>query len=517
MRNLFHSPGQQLLRTLLLPLVGLCASPLALAQGCTDTPVPLRSFAFADQAPISNDGSKVVLTARLDTAPLTTVQEVFLYNPFTGALTQLTRDTPATTNLRGTTDLRPLVPTAITGDGSKVFLSGSVGSSFSVLQPPGLPVGQYEELVGTPGRAEVLDVATGIRTPVGTLVSEPLQPGEVYTASISAVSSDGNQVLLNEAINTVVFFTANGVTRNYVPSKRLVAGGVLNLQTLQYTDIVSRIAAVTGAPGPLPGCSTGVCFLMSGDANAFAFDSVRRLEVAGGPLWNQVAGNVAQIRTAPYVYYLDQNVVRPIVTMDISAPRGVASTANFVRGIGQTGTVFGLDRGASYVGAPRNPSGANAPAVVRVGQPPEYVIGVPATIPVRGQFVNSLAFVSRDEQRIYFQSADDLVPGENATRSQELFSYEIATRRIRQISRLRDGLTSAFANDPATLQLLGAERQVVFQDASSDGRIVLYSGAGFLEFVAARRLPNGRINIVFPTLGSTEFPASEIFRIARCN
>lgn len=493
----------------------------ASAQGCRDVPIPFADYRFASVSGgagslISAEGSRLVLQAVPPGAAPNAGAEVFLFNPLDGSARQLTTGTVAATSPLGTPDPYVRGVSGITADGSKIFLTGAATSSFPFVNRPGAPSAQEEVLNGQAGPAEILDLASNTRTPLRTLDTSNLRPDQLYTASISAQSSDGNQLLLSEAIIDFLDYTApSGRTFRIVLRRGTVATGLYDLRTGAYTDVVSRIVAATGVPNFLPTNATGTPYLMSGDANAFAFQSDINLLDPQKRFWFQTPGNVAGINFVAYVYYRDENRIAVIGPPDIAGPPrpAGASSSIFVRNIGNTGRRFALDRGAPWLGAERNPTWQAVPAVVEVGQNVRYLVPPLPQLPDRGIFTNSLSRISKSERFVYFSHTSDLVAGLNPGRSQELYQFDLQTNRIRQITQFNDDL---FARFGALLQSpnLSGVYQISVQDSNeASDRVIAYTRSGFISTRTVTRDASGRVLIS----NADARTATDVFRVAVCN
>lgn len=491
------------------------------AQDCRDISIPFAEFRFANvtggaSGLISADGSRLVLQAVPPGAAPGAGAEVFLFNPFDGRTQQLTTGTAAATSPIGTPEPYARSVSGITADGSKLFLAGSASSSFPIVNRPGAPSAQEEVLIGAAGPAEVLDLVSNTRTTLRTLDVSNLRPDQLYSASISAQSSDGNQLLLSEAIIDFVDYTApSGRTFRVVLRRGTVATGLYDLRTGVYTDVVSQIVAATGVPNFLPTNPTGIPYLMSGDANAFAFQSDINLFDPQKRFWSQTPGNVAGVNFVAYVYYRDVNRIAVIGPPDLAGPTrpAGASSSIFVRNIGNSGRRFALDRGAPWLGAERNPTWQAAPAVVEVGQNVRYLVPPLPQLPDRGIFTNSLARISKNERYVYFSHTSDLVAGLNPGRSQELYQFDLQTNRIRQITQFNDDLFARFGALLQSPNLSGTYQISVQGSDEASDRVIAYTRSGFISTRGVTRDASGRVLISNNDVRT----AADVYRVAVCN
>lgn len=515
--------------TILTMAVGMQCTP-AIAAPCTRVVPPVFNYVFPNAAGnvpagvVSADGTRVAMFAVPNEAGEGAGAELAVFNPFTGDLTYLTSGTPAGVDAFDG-QLRPFTQaiSGISRDGSLIAIAGSASFNFPQLQLPGeTSPRQVREVIGFPAPIRLFNVATGSSQTVGVLGSVPLQPGQFYIGLVSGISADASKALVEEFIVNVDFFQINGVTRRIVPDVGGIAqfsAGLIDVASGQLLANVSSLINDAAGGNAAIVNSAGAARL-SGNGNVVVFESSRDLADPLRPLWSQATAGGANLQTAPYLYFIDQDIILPVVDIVRSQPR-LPGTSSFVflRNVGFSGTVLGIERGASYVGAPVNPTGANNPATVILGQPPQYVTPPGAEPPARGFFANSFALVAPEDDRVYFQHTDNLVPDNNSGKSQELFSIDVATREIRQISRNQDSLSLRFANDPELLFAYGDRSQVIYAGSSVDHRVVAYTislPGGFTRSVKEVDPVTGRTTLRAARLGTAEFPASEVRRIMIC-
>lgn len=524
-RPKWPSAARLLVASLSLAVLGIAP---AAAQQCTQVSPPVLDFRFPNAASnvtggvVSAAGNKVAMFVVPDGATAQDGAELAVFNPSTGALSFLTSGTPAAIDIfTGEPVKFSQSILGISRDGSLVAIGGSASLSFPILQLPGETAPrQVPEVVGFPGPIRIVNAASGISQVVGVLGSVPLQPGQFYIGVVSGISADATRAIIEERIVNADLIVINGRTRRIVPDVGgfvQFSSGLVDLATGQLiTNLTADINAAAGGNADLRNSAGGT--RLSGDGNAVLIESGRDLADPLRPLWSQITAGGANLQTAPYVYFIDQEIILPIVDIVRSQPRQGGSSFVFLRNIGFSGTVFGIERGASYVGAPVNPSGANAPATVILGQTPQYVTPPGAEPPARGFFANSFALVAPEDDRVYFQHTGDLVAGNNTLGSQELFSIDLQSRQIRQISRNQDSLSVRFANDPALLFAYGDRSQVIYAGSSTDHRVVAYTytNPGGAVRTVKDVDASGRTILRAARFGTAEYPASEIYRIMVC-
>ncbi|MGQ0800571.1 MAG: hypothetical protein ACT4NL_10735 [Pseudomarimonas sp.] len=513
-------------------VVGLGAGMLpvetAQAQNCTRVDPPVFNFALDNATGSNTSGSvtadgRVVIVALPNDAPETAAAEVALFNPRTRQLSYITSGTASVVDQFGVNQRFPKRVTGISRDGSVVAISGSGSISFPFLQLPGEPApAQVTEVVGLGGAAELINTATGARQVIGQLSQVPLASNEFYVGQVSGLTANAGKALLDEFIVRFDVITVDGRPRRIVPQNGFIAGrsGLYDVASGQFIDdIPQRINALVGGQAGIFN-TDGASLRMSGDGNAFMFTSNRVLENPLRPLWQQETAAGSRYQTAPYVYYLSQNVIVPVVNISRTQPRAGGSNLIFLRNVGFSGTVFGIERGATYIGATPNPSGANNPATVIPGQVPRYITEPTPQPPARGFFANSFALIAPEEDRVYFTHTADLVPGGNPDMSQEFYSIRLDNRQIRQISAHRDPLAIWFAQEPAVLFQYGANSQIVYAGSSSDHSVVAYSYSqpgGSTRVVKEISGATGRTTTLRAArFGTAEYPAAENFRIMLC-
>ncbi len=512
----------------LAPALALTLPGVAAAQTCTQVNPPVFDHNFPNAASnvpggvVSADGTRVAMFARPNDARPEDGAELAIFNPRTGELRYLTSGTPAGIDAFDG-QFRPYTQ-AISGlsrDGRVVAVVGSASFNFPVLQLPNESTPrQVRELIGFPGPIRLIDTDTGAAVQVGALGSVPLQPGQFYVGLVSGLSADAGKALVEEFIVNVNFVEINGVTRRIVPDVGgtvQFSAGLIDLASGQLLENVAGLVNDLAGGDAAVRSSAGAARL-SGDGNAVVFESARDLAAPTRPFWNQVSAGGANIQTAPYVLFLDERVIVPVVDIDPTQPRQGGSAFIFLRNVGFSGTVFGIERGASYIGAPPNPSGANNPATVVLGEPPVYVTPPTPNPPARGFFANSFALISPEDDRVYFQHTGDLVPGGNPNQSQELFSIDVTTRQIRQISRHADPLALRFAAEPNLLFQYGDVSQVIYAGSSADHSVVAYtySNSGGFTRTVKEVGSDGRTTLRAARFGTSEFPAWELRRIMVC-
>jgi hypothetical protein len=496
---------------------------------CTQSEPPVLNYQFPSaggavpRGVVSADGTRVAMFAVPNDAAEDAGAELAVFNPFTGELQFLTSGTPAGVDIF-TGEFNPYTQSisGLSRDGGLVAVSGSARFNFPSLTLPGDSAPrQYREVIGFPGQIRLINTSGGSTQVIGALADVPLEPNQVYIGQVNGISADASRVLVEEAIVNVEVIEINGVTRRIVPDDggfAQIASGVLDVASgTVVEDIVSRLNAAAGGDAAL--FANAALTRMSGDGNAFLIESARDLADPLRPFWSEVSAGGANIQSAPYVYFLDEDAIVPVVDIDTSQTRIGGSSFVFLRNIGFTGTRLGIERGASYIGAPPNPSGANAPATVQLGEVPLYVVPPSSQPPARGFFANSFALVSPEEDRVYFQHTADLVPGSNPNRSPELFSIGFNGRDIRQISAHQDTLGQRFADEPELLFQYGDRAQLIYAGSSADHRVVAYTN--FLPDGTARVVKDidaqGRTVIRAARLGTAEFPASAAYRVMVCN
>ena len=508
------------IKSALASALGFFAMNAALAQGCVEVPIPFTEFEISSNPSnlgdaISQDGSQVFMQAVPLGAAANAGAEVFIFNPRTRTTQQLTQGTLATADFRGDSTKYPTHFFARSNDERYLLTQSSAAPSFPFLVLPGqTQASQVEAIEGIPGPAVVIDVMTGAKTVLGSLPNQSLAPGQIYISTLSNLTA--STVTVNESIvSTITQRATNGRDYRIVTGRVGTASAAYTIANGQIvspqpSSIYSRMVAKTGVPNFAP-----TAFQISGDGNAVSFYTNRNLEDPQRRFLNQLANNTSQLYFNGYVYYGDTDEIKPIAPVSFSGPARPAngsSNAVFVRNIGRTGKIFALDRGANYIGAPANPTYQAATAYVVVGQPVKYIVAPLPTLPIRGVFANNLAYISRDEKLIYFGHTSDLVPGSNTQNSYELFSFEISTNKIRQISIFRDGLLQRL--DSSQIQDFGDGYQMNFLGASADGKIVAYRRGGFLNTQALSRNASGQYSISRTVSGLT---SSYFSRISICN
>jgi len=490
------------------------------AQTCIQVSPPAVNYEFEPRGSVTA-GGEVAMLLIADNSPETAAAEVALFNPRTNGLRFFTANTPSVLDSSGTRQRFTKRVAGLARNGSLIAISGSAFVAFTTLQLPGQPgPAQVAEVFGVPGPIELINTQTGARQVIGTLGNVPPGPNQIYIGRAVGFSSDASKVLIDEVIVQVQPTVVDGVTRLIVPNGAFVASasGLLNIATGQIElDIAQRINQLAGNDPRLIDVD-GALLRMSGDGNAFIFASRRDLANPQRPLWSQISAGGANIGSAPYVYFRDVNQILPVVSINTSQARLGGSGQVFLRNIGQTGTVFGIERGASYIGAPANPSGANNPATLVLGEVPRYITPPTAQPPTRGFFANSFALIAPEEDRVYFQHTADLVPGRNPNQAQALFSIELQNRQIRQISDPADTLGLRFANEPAILFQYGDTAQLVYAGSSADHKVVAYrnSRPGIFLRSVKEVDAQGRVTLRLARFGTAEYPASLNFPIMVC-
>jgi hypothetical protein len=511
-------------------LLATVAPGYSAAQSCTQAIPPVFNYVFpnaAGNAPggvVSADGSRVVMFALPNDASEGAGAELAVFNPLTGDLQYLTSGTAAGVDIF-TGEFAPFTQsiTGLSRDGTLIAVSGSANFNFPTLQLPGDSAPrQYREVIGFPRPIRLINTSTGVTQVVGALGNVPLQPNQFYIGQVNGISADASKALVEEFIVNVDLVEIDGITRRIVPDVGGIAqaaSGLLDIASgVVIEDILARINIAAGGQAALRNSAGQI--RMSGDANAFVLESARDLGDPLRPLWSDVTAGGANLQSAPYVFFRAEDIIVPVVDINPSQPR-LFGTSSFVflRNVGRTGTVLGIERGASYVGAPPNPTGANAPATVVLGETPRYVTPPGTLPPARGFFANSFALISPEEDRVYFQHTADLVSGGNPHQSQELYSIRLDTREIRQISNHQDPLGLRFAGEPELLFRYGDVSQVIYAGSSLDHRVVAYTytnPGGFLRSVKQVDPETGRTTLRAARFGTAEFPASEVRRIMIC-
>lgn len=508
---------------------GGCGDP-SLPEYCTQATPPLLNYRFStiggspssEGGVVSRDG-RVLMLALPDDADEDDAYELAVFNPFTDELTWLTSGTQALIDpLNGQRSPITHHINGLARQANLVALSGSGRLSYPFLLLPGETTPrQVEEVSGFPAPVRLFDIDTGTSQTIGTLANVPLEADQYYIAEVRGLTADGSRAWLTETIVTATPVEIGGRTRLLLPG----SGGVLQsssgLVDVASGELVADIDALLTAAAGGPYEDNARIMGLSGNGNAVFFASAWDLSQPSRPLWEDLsrAAGGALIYSVPYVYFLDQDQLIPVVQPDLSQPRLDGTSAFiFLRNIGLTGTVFGIDRGMSYLGSPPNLSGANNPATVTLGNTPQYVTPPSATPPARGFFANNFAKIAPEEDRVYFQHTDDLVPGRNPRNSQELFSIEVGSRRIRQISNLDDDLSVRFADEPDLLFQYGGNNQVVYAGSSGDHRVVAFTQnqpGGFNRTVTEVD-ENGRVTVRQARFGTAEYPASKVYRIVTC-
>lgn len=500
--------------------IGILTAQIALAQGCVEVAIPFSEFDISSSRSnlgdaVSPDGSQVFMQAvPLGAAP-NAGAEIVIFNPRTRVAQQLTQGTLAAADFRGNTTKFPTSFFARSNDERFLLTQSGAGAGFPSLIFPGqTQAAQVEVIEGIPGPATVIEVSTGTKRTLGSLSNQTLAPGQIYSATLSNLTS--TTVTVNEGIIAVnVQRASDGFDYRVVTGRIGSASAAYNLATglvvtPQPPSIYDRMVAKTGVPGFAP-----FSFQISGDGNAISFSTNRNLEDPQRRFFTQLTNNTSQIFVLAYVYYLDTDEIKVIAPINFSGPARPAngsSNSVFVRNIGRTGKVFALDRGANYIGTPANPTYQAAPAFVQVGQNVKYIVAPGPTLPARGVFSNNLAYISRDEKTAYFAHTSDLVPASNAQRSYELFSFDIATNKIRQISNFRDGLEQRLS--VAELANSNGGYQITTLGSSSDGKIVAYSRVGLLS---TRSLTRNAAGLYTSSLTTSGLNSSFSSRIAVCN
>lgn len=467
------------------------------AQGCSNVPVPYTEFQIPVNRAnpgdaVSRDGSQVVLQAVPRASPPNAGAEVVAFNPRTGATQQLTQGTMSETDFRGRIEKYPSQFYARSRDNRFILLESSATSSFPTLLLPGqTQLTQVEVIEGIPGPVAIIEVATGVKRTLGAFLNQQLGTGQIYLASLSNLTPT-SVTITESVVNTLTQRASNGLDYRVVTGRLNLGSSAFNLETglavsPQPPSIYNRMVAKTGIPGFVP-----YDFQISGDGNAISFYTDRNMQ---DPLRGFFPNSPSGIRTVAYVYYADTDEIKPIAPINFSVvPVNVSirSSQVFVRNIGETGKIFALDRGASYVGAPPNPTYQAAPVIARVGETPQYIVPPRTSTPARGTFSNNLAYISRNEKFIFFNHIDDLVQGNNVSHSYELFSFEISTNKLRQVSNLNDGLEQRLGL--ALLRQAGDAfglSQTTFLGASDDSKVIAFYNSTILPTRTIARDANG--------------------------
>lgn len=496
---------------------------LTAAQTCTQVNPPVLNFDLrtgATSSQVTADG-RVAIMALPNDAPESAAAEVALFNPRSGTLNYLTSGTPSVIDIFGERQRFTKRISAVARDGSRIAITGAAASSFSFVVLPGntAPT-QVEELVGVLGPAELIDTQSGARqTLVGGLGNVTLGPNQVRLAQITGISPSSGHLLIEEQILQLQPTVIDGRTRLLIDRSVNLPSRVtlLSLAGQQLADISQAIFNRAGVGFGFAPVDTAV-MRMSGDGNAFVFAAARDVVTAGAPFWTALTSGGANISLMPYIFFRNQNLIVRAVDIDVTQQRLGGSSQVFLRNVGFSGTVFGIERGVSYPGAPPNTTGANAPATLVLDQPPQYVVAPGPTPPARGFFANSFAFIAPEEDRVYFQHTGDLVPGGNPNQSQEFFSIDRATRQVRQISRHADPLAVRFASEPNLLFQYGDVSQIVYAGSSADHSVVAYtySNPGGFTRTVKQVDSQGRTTLRAARFGTAELPASEFRRIMVC-
>ncbi|MBD8527543.1 hypothetical protein [Pseudomarimonas arenosa] len=453
-------------------LLMLCrATPAA----CEAVPVPgligsePPGLISGSQRFVSDDGSAVLILGREPGVPAAHF-ELYVFNPDSGTLTALTQGSPVVeiTRPNGFRQTIPVNSAGITADGSTVFQTYQSGV-FADVDP-----GTGQQIPFLLTRSEpsyAIDVATGNRQALPSRVQASAQAlGVPFGTTVLDISANGRYLLMFEAFG-------DGAT---VPYQTFYYR--LDRQTGAILDIGPTLLAA--APDFVERFSTQS--MMSGDGRFVAFSGDRGNRLLT-PTGGFTSANVARMSGEPYLLDLDAVTLRPAYSFDISRPRNGGSSLGFLRSLGRTGNVIAFDRTGPTVNEP-NPLGAAY--IAAADAQGNLTVLIPPQPWLRGTFGTAFGHIAEGEDRIYFQSGEDFV-GENPQLSNQLFSVEIATGTIRQITNGDDGGRRLVdLGLQGVLSLGSGLSSVSFIGSSLDHRIVLVYEYGLEPasgFVAAVR------------------------------
>lgn len=464
---------------LALVIVGAGLSTAGHAQGCRITPVPLDDFRFPTQARgVGDDGSRLALMGVPPDAADGDGAELYTFDPFTGALIQQTFGTAAGLAVEsGLTERYTFSVVSTTADNTRVILSPSARL---VVRADPTTGAQFLAFAGVPGVAKEINLETGVATDI-PLPLAAVGPGQTAITQITGASRDHSRLSF---VSYVVELGESGRIDAFLFEQF----GIFDAVTGEVFDPLAVISQAIGRNA----VQSEVTFFadrpsqLSGDGRSFVFISNRNLLHPDDISWSETPGNVYGIFQAIYWFNFDTQELRILVEPDISQPRvpvqqfrdfvAPIATIPFMRNIGFTGRVMGFDRALPLVGLP-NPTGQPAVMVVSLDAPPRFV-RLPQADP-RGPFSIRGSNISENDERLYFQSNVDLVPGLNPTSSNQLFSFELATGTIRQITDLNDGIFALLQDQPDVLVGTGASPQTNFVGGSADHRVILVGKGGF--------------------------------------
>jgi hypothetical protein len=484
-------------------LVGLIVSASVQAQGCEVSPVPLDDYRFPTEARgMGDDGSRVALMGLPPDASEGDGAELYLFDPFTGSLVRQTFGTQAEPSLpSGISQPYTFNLVSMTADGSRVILSPSAG--FAVRSDP-VTGAQFLAVVGVPGEAREVDLETGSVSNI-PLPIPPVATGQTAFTSVTGASRDHTRLSF---ASYVVVLGDEGRVDEYLFEQF----GILDVQT---GEVIDPLAVISQAIGRNAVQSEVTFFAdrpsqLSGDGRSFVFISNRNLLHPQDISWSETPGNNYGIFQAIYWFNFDTEELRILVEPDISQNRvpvlqyrdfsAPIATIPFMRNIGFSGRIMGFDRAVPLVGLP-NPTGQPAVMVLSLDAPPRFVR--PPQADPRGPFSIRGSNLSENDERLYFQSNADLVPGQNPTVSNQVFSFDLASGEIRQISNFNDGVFALLQDQPEILVGTGASPQRNYRGGSADHRVILVGSGG--TFVSTTTPTAGGLRLTRGTSRSSDF------------
>jgi hypothetical protein len=304
------------------------------------------------------------------------------------------------------------------------------------------------------------------------------QPTLQFSASLQSLPSTGLETpapglrLLSETPNGHRLFA------------NLFAGSVPLSMVLvdpagQSVDLGPLIQAATSLTQPilaqdLNGSSanrTASRSVLSGDARRLVFSSFRILLGRGAGTVLPAGG----VRERVYTFDIPSRTLSEVAVPNTDLSFPLNSIFSFTRFIGRTGSVLTLDRPFPFVGTPGNVDGTSEIYLADSQGNITQLTNSGVTL-AQSPFNSSLASITYDESAVIFQSSENLA-GNNPTRDQQLFRYDINTRTIRQVNNERSTFASVTAGAPVTANL-SPQTTAIARDAS--GRVLIIQATGIV-------------------------------------
>ncbi|MBD8527545.1 hypothetical protein [Pseudomarimonas arenosa] len=396
---------------------------------------------------ISEDGETVFFSGRRQGAP-TYEFEIYSWQPRAGQLRQLTSNTPVV-NIVDPLGFYDFIPRAVAGaseDGRYVFVSYEHRTR-TVAGNQRILLSRNE----TPFRIDTQ--AGSISTLQTPLLAAASSGGHPFGSTVTSVSDDGRFATLTECALETGLQSANECGIPWL----------FDLQDGSATAISDLLTPLTGhtfnGAAGLPAAAGSA--QISGDGGSLVIASLANLFAAPGTNWQQTPNNLARIANLPYRLDLTTNQLDEAVDVDLSVPRAVPGFAFlFVRNLGVSGGFIPLNRDTSYTGitVPSSPFDI----VAFAGPDRQAVPIIEPSVGPRGRLGPMDVRISELEDRVYFVSERDLL-GLNPSSSRQVFSYEIATAAIRQLTSFNDGRQAlsrlgldALLNAPSASMQVGA-------------------------------------------------------------